>query len=144
MEPRSVYWDCDLSFCNLLSETSNFAVGAFLLLCLVSRLQQPTSSGFKQWASYRSFTLLQSLPDLMDYRAKRNENWFICLPALSERTHASIISKFQFKHAHACARTHACTHTHTHKSLTDNFWIVGIRWLTLWRFCERAGKLMLF
>jgi hypothetical protein len=50
IEIRSVCQGCDLCFCDLY-ETSNFALKAFLLLLLVSKLQQPLSP----WLEFRMF-----------------------------------------------------------------------------------------
>jgi hypothetical protein len=45
---------CDLSSCNLLFETNNFGLGAVLLSCLVSELQEPSSSGLELRTLFRS------------------------------------------------------------------------------------------
>jgi hypothetical protein len=45
LEPRTAFQVCDLSSCNLLTETNNFVLCAVLLLCLVSELQKPSSLG---------------------------------------------------------------------------------------------------
>jgi hypothetical protein len=41
------FQDCDVCFCNLLFETNNFGLGAVLLSCLVSELQETPSAGIE-------------------------------------------------------------------------------------------------
>jgi hypothetical protein len=49
------FWICNLSSCNSLFETNNFGLGAVLLSCLVSELQEPPSPVLKLRTFSRSF-----------------------------------------------------------------------------------------
>jgi hypothetical protein len=52
---------CDLSSCNLLAETNSFGLGAVLLSCLVSELQEPPYRESNSGHVYGVSTLLCSL-----------------------------------------------------------------------------------
>jgi hypothetical protein len=54
IEPRTVYRDCDLWSCNILSATNKFALDTFLLSCLVSELQEPSSPGLELGTIFRN------------------------------------------------------------------------------------------
>jgi hypothetical protein len=53
----TVVWGCGLYSCNLLFETNNFGLGASLLSCLVSELQEPPSPGLEFRTIFQSFDL---------------------------------------------------------------------------------------
>jgi hypothetical protein len=57
---------CDLCFCNLLFETNNFGLGAVLLSCLVSELQETPSPGNELRTLSGVLTLLCFLPGLKE------------------------------------------------------------------------------
>jgi hypothetical protein len=73
IEPRIVCQGCDFCFCNLHSETNNFALVAFLLTCLDSKLQKSPAVGLKLRILFQSFCISKisscsqgvSMPHLM-------------------------------------------------------------------------------
>jgi hypothetical protein len=55
----TVFWGCGLCSCNLLAESNNFSLGAVLLLCLVSELQELPSPGLEFRTLFQSFDLFK-------------------------------------------------------------------------------------
>jgi hypothetical protein len=56
MNPRP-FWDCGLCSFNLLFESNNFGLGAILLSCLVSKLQETPSPGLELMTNIQNFDL---------------------------------------------------------------------------------------
>jgi hypothetical protein len=50
---QNTCWVCDLSSCNLLTETNNSVLCAVLISCLISELQKNFSSGFEPRTVFR-------------------------------------------------------------------------------------------
>jgi hypothetical protein len=117
LEPRIVFRGCGLCSCNLLAETNNFGLGAVLLSCLVSELQEPSSPGLELRTLFRSLTLLRSFLVSRNKHAKFRGNRFV-------RSRARSTHNFNFLYKiklHPCeCWLGSCSHHRILKHLKDS------------------------